>query len=149
MQVALGAFGQPPSQAPPGSGGVSVGSTQAASPSYFAARPLGTPASGAVGAQTSGYAQGLTKPPFSLGSATAAYQVEGAAARDGRLPSIWDTYAKTPGKVANGDNGDTADDFYDRFPDDIATAKVNYSAALTWAVTVSLSLSDRPGQTVL
>jgi hypothetical protein len=33
------------------------------------------------------------------GSATAAYQVEGAAFEDGRGPSIWDTFSHTPGKV--------------------------------------------------
>ena len=29
---------------------------------------------------------------FLLGAATASYQIEGAAAEDGRAPSIWDTF---------------------------------------------------------
>jgi beta-glucosidase len=57
---------------------------------------------------------------FLWGAATAAYQIEGAAAEDGRTPSIWDTYSHTPGRVRNGDTGDTAADHYHRFPDDIA-----------------------------
>ncbi|MCM8556115.1 family 1 glycosylhydrolase, partial [Streptomyces sp. STCH 565 A] len=36
---------------------------------------------------------------FVWGAATASYQVEGAAAEDGRTPSIWDTFSHTPGKV--------------------------------------------------
>ena len=36
---------------------------------------------------------------FLWGSATAAYQVEGAAAEDGRTPSVWDTFSHTPGKT--------------------------------------------------
>ena len=36
---------------------------------------------------------------FVWGAATAAYQIEGAARDDGRGPSIWDTFSRTPGKV--------------------------------------------------
>ena len=37
------------------------------------------------------------KEDFAWGAATAAYQIEGAAALDGRGPSIWDTYCDKPG----------------------------------------------------
>ncbi|MEU6237009.1 GH1 family beta-glucosidase [Kitasatospora sp. NPDC047058] len=57
---------------------------------------------------------------FVWGTATAAYQIEGAATEDGRTPSIWDTFSRTPGKVRNGDTGDVATDHYHRYPDDIA-----------------------------
>lgn len=57
---------------------------------------------------------------FLWGAATAAYQVEGAVAEDGRTPSIWDTFSRTPGKVRNGDTGDTAVDHYHRMPEDVA-----------------------------
>ncbi|ONK10611.1 GH1 family beta-glucosidase [Streptomyces sp. MP131-18] len=59
-------------------------------------------------------------PGFLWGTATAAYQIEGAAAEDGRTPSIWDTYSRTPGKVHNGDTGDVATDHYHRWREDIA-----------------------------
>ena len=42
---------------------------------------------------------------FLIGSATAAYQIEGAVDADGRGPSIWDTFSATPGKVVGGDTG--------------------------------------------
>ncbi len=57
---------------------------------------------------------------FLWGAATAAYQVEGAVAEDGRTPSIWDTFSHTPGRVLDGDTGDVACDHYHRYRDDIA-----------------------------
>ncbi|MFG2885156.1 GH1 family beta-glucosidase [Streptomyces sp. NPDC048297] len=57
---------------------------------------------------------------FLWGTATAAYQIEGAAAEDGRAPSIWDTFSHTPGKIAGDDNGDVACDHYHRWREDIA-----------------------------
>ncbi len=57
---------------------------------------------------------------FLWGSATASYQIEGAAHEDGRLPSIWDTFSRTPGCVANGDTGDVACDHYHRYKQDVA-----------------------------
>ncbi|WP_370409466.1 GH1 family beta-glucosidase [Streptomyces fradiae] len=56
---------------------------------------------------------------FLWGAATAAYQIEGAAAEDGRTPSIWDTFSHTPGKVFEGHTGDVAVDHYHRFRDDV------------------------------
>ncbi|MEV1131213.1 GH1 family beta-glucosidase [Agromyces sp. NPDC049794] len=56
---------------------------------------------------------------FLIGSATAAYQIEGAATADGRGPSIWDTFSATPGKIVNGDTGDVADDHYNRLDEDL------------------------------
>ncbi|MBF2036916.1 MAG: beta-glucosidase [Leptolyngbyaceae cyanobacterium T60_A2020_046] len=62
----------------------------------------------------------FTFPPgFQWGVATAAYQIEGAAALDGRRPSVWDTFSATPGRVLNGDTGAIACDHYHRYPEDI------------------------------
>ena len=56
---------------------------------------------------------------FIIGSATAAYQIEGAVDQDGRGPSIWDVFTHTSGKIADGSTGDVACDHYRRWPDDI------------------------------
>jgi beta-glucosidase len=56
---------------------------------------------------------------FIWGSATSAYQIEGAWNEDGKGVSIWDTFSHTPGCVANGDRGDIAADHYHRYKDDI------------------------------
>jgi beta-glucosidase len=60
---------------------------------------------------------------FVWGVATSAYQIEGAVAEDGRLPSIWDTFSHTAGKVTGGATGDMACDHYHRWRDDIAVMK--------------------------
>ncbi|MFI5860522.1 GH1 family beta-glucosidase [Streptomyces sp. NPDC051546] len=60
---------------------------------------------------------------FAWGTATSAYQIEGAVKEDGRGPSIWDTFSHTPGKIDNGDTGNEACDHYHRWPEDIALMK--------------------------
>ncbi|MEP7293060.1 MAG: GH1 family beta-glucosidase [Chloroflexota bacterium] len=66
---------------------------------------------------------------FTWGTATASYQIEGAAQEDGRGVSIWDTFAHTPGKTKNGDSGDIACDHYHRTREDIQLMKaLNISA---------------------
>jgi beta-glucosidase len=39
------------------------------------------------------------------GTATAAYQIEGAVDVDARVPTIWDTFAAQPGRILHGDTG--------------------------------------------
>jgi beta-glucosidase len=57
---------------------------------------------------------------FVWGTATAAYQIEGAVTEDGRGPSIWDTFSHTPDKIQDGSSGDVADDHYHRYAEDIS-----------------------------
>lgn len=57
---------------------------------------------------------------FLWGSATASYQIEGAATEGGRGPSIWDTFSARPGAVLNGDTGAVAADHYHRVAEDVA-----------------------------
>ena len=57
---------------------------------------------------------------FTLGTSTAAYQVEGAVAEDGRGPSIWDTFCAEPGRVSDGSSGADACDHYHRVDEDVA-----------------------------
>ena len=90
-----------------------------------ASAALSLPASAAPSAaQTSGTSSSRAFPAdFLWGSATASYQVEGAVHEGGRGPTIWDTFSHTPGKTNNGDTGDVADDYYHRYPEDIALMK--------------------------
>jgi beta-glucosidase len=62
----------------------------------------------------------LFPPDFAWGVATAAYQIEGAVAEDGRTDSVWDTFCRQPGAVRDGQTGDVADDHYHRWAQDIA-----------------------------
>jgi beta-glucosidase len=57
---------------------------------------------------------------FVWGVSTASYQIEGAAAEDGRGASIWDAFCRQKGRVANGETGDLACDHYHRYREDIA-----------------------------
>ena len=56
---------------------------------------------------------------FCWGAATSSYQIEGAVDEDGRTPSIWDTFAATPGRVDQGDTGAVAVDHYHRWREDV------------------------------
>jgi len=75
-------------------------------------------------------------PDFVWGAATAAYQIEGAAAADGRQPSIWDIFAHAPGNVFEDQNGDVACDHYRRYAEDVALMRGlglgAYRLSLSW-----------------
>ncbi|MBL1174120.1 GH1 family beta-glucosidase [Pantanalinema sp. GBBB05] len=56
---------------------------------------------------------------FMWGTATAAYQIEGAVQEDGRKPSVWDTFSATKGRTVNGDTGAIACDHYHLYESDV------------------------------
>jgi beta-galactosidase len=56
---------------------------------------------------------------FTWGTATASYQIEGGWQEGGKGLSIWDAFAHTPGKIAEGANADRACDHYHRFREDV------------------------------
>jgi beta-glucosidase len=56
---------------------------------------------------------------FKWGVATSSFQIEGAHDRDGKGPSIWDTFCATDGKIADASNGHVACEHYTRWPEDI------------------------------
>jgi beta-glucosidase len=57
---------------------------------------------------------------FVWGTATAAFQVEGAVGEDGRGRSIWDTFSHEPGRIVDGTTADLACDHYHRYAGDVA-----------------------------
>jgi len=57
---------------------------------------------------------------FAWGFAASAYQIEGAAAEDGRGRSVWDTFSRVPDAVVDGQTGDDACDHYHRYREDVA-----------------------------
>jgi beta-glucosidase len=73
---------------------------------------------------------------FVWGVATAAPQIEGGAFADGKGESVWDRYARIPGKVHNGDTLDVACDHYHRFKEDFALMRSmgvkHYRLSLAW-----------------
>jgi beta-glucosidase len=60
---------------------------------------------------------------FLWGTATSAYQIEGAVSEDGRGRSIWDTFAHTRGKIGDDSNADRANDHYHRYKEDVQLIK--------------------------
>jgi beta-glucosidase len=76
------------------------------------------------------------QPSFVFGVAAASAQIEGAAFEDGKGESIWDRFARIPGKVADGDNLDVACDHYHRFDEDFALMASlgvrHYRLSISW-----------------
>ncbi|KAL2503229.1 Beta-glucosidase 17 [Forsythia ovata] len=75
---------------------------------------------------------------FIWGSATSAYQVEGAWATDGKGPSNWDVFSmRTPGKIDGGTNGCVAIDQYSLWKEDVALIKKvgldSYRFSIAWS----------------
>jgi beta-glucosidase len=74
---------------------------------------------------------------FRWGVATAAYQIEGGAREGGRGPSIWDTFAHTPGLTRDGDTGDIACDHYHRWESDldllVELGITDYRMSVSWS----------------
>jgi len=73
---------------------------------------------------------------FLWGTATAAYQVEGAVHADGRGPSVWDTFSHTPGKTFHNETADVTDDDFHRYKQDVALMKdlgvQGYRFSIAW-----------------
>ncbi len=73
---------------------------------------------------------------FLWGTATSAFQVEGAWNEDGKGESTWDRFAHTPGKIRGAANADVACDHYHRYREDIAIVKAmnlkSYRFSIAW-----------------
>lgn len=74
---------------------------------------------------------------FIWGVATSAGQTEGAALEDGRGLSIWDVFARIPGKIYHDQLPDTADDFYHRYREDCKILRdlgvQSFRMSLSWS----------------
>ena len=60
---------------------------------------------------------------FLWGTATSAYQIEGAVNEDGRGPSIWDPFVRLKGKIIDQSTADVANDHYHRYKEDVQLIK--------------------------
>ncbi|WMT75614.1 GH1 family beta-glucosidase [Bradyrhizobium sp. Ash2021] len=73
---------------------------------------------------------------FRWGTATSAFQVEGAVNEDGRGPSIWDRFTHLQGKIADHSTADVADDHFHRYKDDVRLMKAlgarTYRFSIAW-----------------
>ncbi|KAL2339166.1 hypothetical protein Fmac_013612 [Flemingia macrophylla] len=74
---------------------------------------------------------------FLFGTASSAYQYEGAYLSDGKGMSNWDVFTHKPGSIDDGSNGDVAVDQYHRYLEDIdlmeAIKANSYRFSISWA----------------
>jgi beta-glucosidase len=84
---------------------------------------------------------------FIWGVSTSSFQIEGAANADGRGASIWDTYCRQPGNVANGDTGDIACDHYHRYREDVGLMRDLGVGAYRFSVAWPRVMPDGRGAT--
>lgn len=85
---------------------------------------------------------------FRWGTATAAYQVEGAASQDGKGPSIWDDFSHQTPSRTNGENADVSCDHYNRMPEDVALMASYgvdvYRFSISWSRLIPLGGRNDP-----
>lgn len=90
-----------------------------------------------VGFDTGGLYRESFPKGFVFGTSTSAYQVEGAASKDGRGPSVWDAYVKQPGREPNNASGEVSADQYHHYKEDIdIMVKLNFDAyrfSISWS----------------
>ncbi|OQR94490.1 glycoside hydrolase [Achlya hypogyna] len=83
---------------------------------------------------------------FEWGTATASYQIEGAANEGGRGQSIWDAFSKTPGKVLEGHTGDKAVDHYHLYKEDVKLMAnmglKHYRLSISWPRVLPTGFTD-------
>ncbi|KAL0769977.1 hypothetical protein Bca101_035127 [Brassica carinata] len=74
---------------------------------------------------------------FIFGTATSAFQTEGATSVGGKSPTIWDYFSHTFPERTNMQNADVAVDFYHRYKDDIKLLKElnmdSFRFSISWA----------------
>ncbi|KAI9060053.1 glycoside hydrolase family 1 protein [Trametes sanguinea] len=85
---------------------------------------------------------------FLWGFATASFQIEGSTNADGRGKSIWDDFAKLPGKTLDGRDGDVATDSYKRWKEDldllVEYGVKSYRFSIAWSRIIPLGGRNDP-----
>jgi len=85
-------------------------------------------------------------PRFKWGTATSSFQIEGNIDADGKLESIWDRFAKTPGKIKDTEHAEIACDHYNRWKEDFDLLEklgVNsYRFSISWPRVVQSDLKQ-------
>ncbi len=74
---------------------------------------------------------------FLLGTAMAAYQIEGAVDTDGRGESVWDDFCREPGRIKDGSSGASACMHYTRWREDLdlmaSLGLQSYRFSIAWS----------------
>jgi beta-glucosidase len=109
---------------------------------------LGMPASAAGPARAASGEMSSPKFParFVWGTATSAYQTEGAVDEDGRGSSIWDRHAHIPGNIADGSNADRTSDSYRRYKQDVQLMKALGAKAYRFSIAWPRVFPEGTGQ---
>ncbi|MGD9881875.1 MAG: GH1 family beta-glucosidase [Geminicoccaceae bacterium] len=109
---------------------IGAGATAIAAAAYETANTTPRPGAGARPARLQ-FPEG-----FLWGTATSAYQVEGAAETDGRGLSIWEAFAHQPGRIRDGSTGAAGVDHFHRYKEDVALMKAlgvrAYRFSIAW-----------------
>ncbi|CAK7225351.1 hypothetical protein SEUCBS140593_005875 [Sporothrix eucalyptigena] len=87
-------------------------------------------------------------PNFDWGFATAAYQIEGAVAEDGRGPCIWDTFCHLEPSRTKNAHADVACDHYHRYEEDFDLLQQygakSYRFSISWSRIIPLGGRSDP-----
>ncbi|AQQ70397.1 Beta-glucosidase A [Limihaloglobus sulfuriphilus] len=83
---------------------------------------------------------------FKWGTATASYQIEGAASQDGKGPSTWDMMCRKENAIFNNDTGDTTCDHYNRYEEDVEIMKQMSMQAYRFSICWSRVLPQGTGK---
>ncbi len=85
-------------------------------------------------------------PGFHWGTATAAYQIEGATTTHGRGASIWDSFVKRPGKIKNAHHAEQACEHYYRYEEDLELVPALGFGAYRFSISWSRLLPEETGK---
>ncbi|KAF3431563.1 hypothetical protein FNV43_RR26294 [Rhamnella rubrinervis] len=83
---------------------------------------------------------------FVFGTASSAFQYEGAVKEDGRGPSVWDTFSHKFGKIADFSNADVAVDQYHLYESDVQLMKDMGMDAYRFSISWSRIYPDGSGE---